>query len=314
MLSVAFFGTGPRAQPYLQALARRPDIAVTAVCDRDSRAAEQTAAAWKARLYANGETMLSEAQPDALWICVDADLQGDIVLQSIDRGIPFFIEPPGAMDWSHAQLYGKRAAEANLVTAVGFVGRFADIVQEARQYLGANPIALALAWWLTSPEDEGATAEQMLWSDACRFVDALRYFCGDVARVYALPAKGAATAGGVAALLEFQSGTVGVFTCATFARAEPRVELELAGDGWSLHFGPDLAQLRLAERDKTTLLRCLNAPAADLATSFLAAVVAQSPESVGCSYPDAVRTLAVCRAVELSARQGGPVTVADIWS
>jgi len=37
-LSAAFCGAGERAQPYLRALARRPDVRVTAVCDPDRRA------------------------------------------------------------------------------------------------------------------------------------------------------------------------------------------------------------------------------------------------------------------------------------
>ena len=60
-------------------------------------------------------------------------------------------------------------------------------------------------------------------------------------------------------------------TCATFARPEPRVELELLGEGWSLRFGKDLATLRLDEHDKTTILRCRNNPAVQQTTAFLEA-------------------------------------------
>jgi myo-inositol 2-dehydrogenase / D-chiro-inositol 1-dehydrogenase len=312
MLNVSFFGAGPRAQPYLQALGRRPDVAVTAVCDVDRRAAEQTAAGWGSRVYGDARSMLSEARPDAVWICVEAGLQGDVLAHAVELGIPFFIEPPGAVDFQRAQFCAKRVADSDLVTTVGFVGRYADIVHEAKEYLGANPIALALTWWLRQPEDGPTTAEALLWTDACRFIDALRWFCGEVARVRALRANAPTTAGGLVVQLEFQSGTVGVVTCASFARAEPRVELELSGDGWSLQFGPDLANLRLAERDKTTLLRCLNAPAADHVTAFLAAVVARSPSAVLCNYPDAVQTLAVCQAASLSARESRPVTISEI--
>src|SRR5262249_34090940 len=67
-LKIAFFGVGAAAQPYLDALARRSDAAVTAVCDSDRRSVEQVAAGWGARVFADVEAMLREVGPDALWI------------------------------------------------------------------------------------------------------------------------------------------------------------------------------------------------------------------------------------------------------
>jgi predicted dehydrogenase len=311
--NVAFYGAGRRAQPYLGALAGRPDVAVTAVCDLDQRAAEQTAAGWGAAVFLSYEAMLEEARPAALWVCVEPALQGDVLLKAAERGIPFFVEPPGAVDYERAQTYGRLVRGAGLVTAVGFIDRYRDIVQEAREYLGANPIPLALGWWLCPPDDgvDTVTAERLLWTDACRLVDALRFFGGAVRQVRALvPATGPA-GGGLVVQLEFVSGGVGILTCATFARPEPRVELELMGEGWSLTFGSDLTTLRLAERDKTTILRSLNRPAADHAAAFLAAVMARDPAAVAASYPDVLQTLAICHGAGVSVREDRPVAVAE---
>jgi predicted dehydrogenase len=312
-LNVAFYGAGPRAQPYLQALARRPDIAVTAVCDSDRRAAEQTAAGWGAQLYLSYEAMLKEARPQALWICVAPQMQGDVILQATELRIPFFVEPPAAPNYERARICDQRISEANLVAAVGYTNRYTDIVLEAREYLGANPIPLALAWWLSRPhESSPATAEQLLWTEACRFVDVLRQFCGEVERVRSLQAGKESNAGGLVVQLEFASGTVGVLTCTTFARPESKQELELMGEGWSLGFGEGLTTLRLAERDKTTILRCLNVPAADQVQEFLAAAVTGVPQAITSSYSNALRTLAVCHAAALSTRQDRPVLVTEV--
>jgi predicted dehydrogenase len=306
--NVAFYGAGDRAQPYLRALARRSDVQLAATCDLDDRAAEQTAAGWGARVFLSYAAMLEEVRPDALWICVEPHLQGDVILKAVEMDIPFFVEPPGAVDYERARLYGRRAAEKGLVAAVGFAARYTDVVQEAREYLGTNPVALALAWWLCRPEGAPPpTAAEMLWSNGCRLVDTLRLFCGEVLRVRALSAG--AAGGGLIVQLEFASGTVGMFTCATFARAEPRIELELLGDGWSFVFGEGQSSLRLAERDKITIIRCQNVPAADHAAAFLEAITAKRPEAVAAGYADALRTLAVCHAAALSAREGRPVAV-----
>lgn len=314
-LKIAFYGAGTRAQPYLQALARQPAVRVTAVCDVDRRAAEQVAAGWGARVYLSYEAMLQEAQPEALWVCVAPRLQGDVLLKAAELRIPFFVEPPGAVAFDRARHYARLIAEANLVTAVGFTGRYTDVVQEAREYVGAHPVPLALGWWLRPPEDEAPTsADGLLWSEACRLVDGMRFFCGEATQVRALHARAGDSPGGLVAQIEFAGGCVGVHTCSTFARPEPRVELELLGDGWALGFGDRFTSLRLAERDKITILRCLNNPAAAEATAFLEAVLAANPGAVKTSYPDALRTLTVCHAIVVSAREQRVVTVAEVES
>jgi myo-inositol 2-dehydrogenase/D-chiro-inositol 1-dehydrogenase len=329
-LNLAFFGAGPLAEPYLDALRRRQDAQVTAVCDIDRRAAEQTAAGWGAKVYLSYEAMLEEAQPDALWVCVPPHLQGDVLLKAVKRRTPFFVAPPGAVDYQRARHYAREIAQARLVTAVGFAGRDADVVREAREYLGANVVPLALGWWLappssepgapgpSSPPDAHASVIGQLWSDACSLVDGMRFFCGEVTRVRALttkagePEASTPTDGGLVLQLEFARGTVGMLTCATFARPEPRIELELLGPGWSLRFGRDLGTLRLDEHDKTTILRCLNAPAVQQTAAFLEAVASSNPAAVSVPYAEALQTLAVCHAAGLSARENRPVEIAEV--
>lgn len=310
-LNLAFYGAGPLAEPYLDALRARSDVQVRAVCDVDRRAAEQTAAGWGAQVILSYEAMLQEVEPDALWVCVPPELQGDILLKATALRIPFFVVPPGAVDFERACQYAQLIEQAKLVTAVGFPGRDADVVQEAREYLGANVVPLALGWWLAPPQDRNAVAGVVgqLWTDACGLIDGLRFFCGEVTRVRALGAGGGAATGGLVLQLEFAAGTVGMVTCATFARQEPRIELELLGEGWSLRFGKDLGTLRLDERDKTTILRCLNNPAAQQTAAFLEAVTTRNPARVAVPYAEALRTLEVCHAAAASVRDGQPVAV-----
>jgi len=318
-LSAAFYGAGERAQPYLRALARRPDVRVTAVCDRDRRAAEAVAAGWGAGVFPTAEALLREGRPDVLWVCVPPHLLGDVLLQAADQGVPFFVEPPGAADYPTAQQCAERVARAGLVTAVGFPTRYTDVLAEAREYLGAKVLPLALGWWLrpSSDEDGPTTASAMLWSEACGLVDALRYFCGDVARVQARSAG--PSGGGLVVQLELASGGVGVLTCTAYPRPDPRAELELLGEGWTLGFAAPtegsataLATLRLVERDRTTSLRRLNDPSADHVAAFLEAVGTRQPGAVPTGYGEAVRTLAVCHAAAVSAREGRPVSVAEV--
>ena len=264
-------------------------------------------------MVTSAEVLLHEVHPDALWICVAPAFQVDVIRRAVELAIPFFVEPPGAVDYARARTYGRLVRDANLVSAVGFSRRYADVFLEAREYLGANPISLALGWWLCPSEEDVATpAVRLLWNDACILIDALRFFCGEVRRVQGLNADAGAPGGGLVAQLEFTAGTVGVFTCTAFRRPEPRVELELLGEGWSLGFRKELSTLCLAERDKMTILRCLNEPAAEQTTAFLAAVAAGSPAAVGGGYADVLPSLAICHAIEISAREKRPVELAEL--
>jgi predicted dehydrogenase len=309
--TIAFYGAGERARPYLDALGQRRDVEVVAICDLERRTAEQVAAGWQARVFLSYEAMLGETRPDALWVCVEPALQGDVLLRAIELGIPFFVEPPGAVDYERACLYGKLAAASQLVTAVGYPTTFTDVVLEARQYLGANSVPLALGWWLSpAAEEAGSLAPALLWSDACRHIDVLRLLCGDVTRVHAVVP--AASPRAMVVQIQFAGGSVGVLTCASLSRPEPRVELELLGEGWSLSFEGPLASLRLVERDRSTTLRRLNAPAADHAAAFLDAVASRDPTRLATRYAEGLRTLEVCQAAALSAQMGRPVALEEV--
>jgi predicted dehydrogenase len=311
-MQVAFYGAGEQARPYLDVLGRRADVQLAAVCDLDRRAAEQVAAGWGARVFLSYEAMLQEASPNALWVCVPPELQGDVLLRAAGLRIPFFVDPPGAINHERAVLYGQAVREAKLVTAVGFPTAYTDVAREAREYLGTNLVPLALGWWLRPGRDAGtAPAVHLLWNEASLLIDALRYFCGEVTRAHAFAAGNApaASAGGLVLHLQFARGTTAVLTLATYPRPEPRVELELLGEGWSLTFGEELASLRVAEHDKTTILRRLNHPAEDQVTSFLGAVAAGDLSAVATSYADALCTLSVCHAAALSALEGRPIDI-----
>jgi len=114
-MKIAFFGVGGPAQPYLDALARRSDATVTAVCDPDRRAAEQTAAGWGARVFPDPAAMLAEAQPEAVWICGLPRLQPAVVRKAVELRVPFLLTPPGAADFATAEECARLASAAKLV-------------------------------------------------------------------------------------------------------------------------------------------------------------------------------------------------------
>lgn len=316
--NVAFYGAGELAQPYLGVLARRRDIQLVGVCDPNRRAAEVVASGWGAPVFPDWQTLLAESHPDALWVCVSPALQGEVLVRAAEQRVPFFVVPPGAVDHERARLHARLVSEARLVTAVGYPAPCTDVAREAREYLGANVVPLALGWWLKPAREPAETsAFALLWNEGSVLIAALRYFCGEVKRVHAFLAGNAPapeTAGGLVLHLQFERGTTGVMTLATFPRPEPRVELELAGSGWSLSFGEDLERLRVAEPDKTTILRRLNIPAEEQVNAFLEAVASGEPLMTPTGYADALATLSVCQATVISARENRAVEMSELLS
>jgi len=307
-LQLAVYGAGELAEPYLTLLARRADVRIRAVCDPMPRLAEQAAAGWGARVLHHYAAMLEEERPDALLVAVPCRTLGDVLEQAVTHRIPFLVEPPGAADWDSARRLARLVADAKLVTAVGYSARYVDVVREAKEYLGVNATPLGRAAWLTGGHDDAPGVLDLLWSEACRLIDLWRSLAGEIVAVTA------ALAGTDALVVNFRgaSSNVGTFTLAAQPMAEPRIELELFGVGWSFSFTRSLTELSLFERDKTTMLRQVNQPRAEHLEAFLEAVRTQAPAYVANSYPEALANLAVVEAIRRAAAEQRWVALEEV--
>jgi predicted dehydrogenase len=280
------------------------------VWDPDVRVAEEVAAGWSARVGRDAAALLDD-QPEAVWVCTEPAHQGDVVLQCAQRRIPFFALPPGCADFERARATARLLQTQSLVTAVGFPARHTDIVREAREFLGETPVPLLSASWLRTAE-EGMPRESLrtIWTEACVLVDALRLFAGDVARVWAVSVGEAHS--GVQVQMQFEGGAAATFTCATFARPEPKCQLELVAAGSALALSDEFGSLRLEEADRTSILRRMNNPASEMTTAFLRAVEERDPAVVQPDFADAFRTLAVCRAAAIAAEEQRIVALSEL--
>ena len=286
-LAIAVFGTGPLAQPYLAALHARSDVMVIAIGDVDAQAARQVAAPWSARVWTDPVALLREEAPEAFFALAPAAQLGDALEQAVALHIPCFVEPPGVTDWPAALRLQAGLQAQPLVTAMSFPYRSTDIVREAKEYLGPQPLHLARGTWFV-PTTQPLT--DLLWNDACHLLDLIRFFLGDIAKVQAV-ASGSTTL--LLTLLARQGPVASVAVCSQLL-PEPRRELELPGEKWALHFTENMSRLYFTEPSKTTLLRRMNEPWAEQVAAFLDAVRRQEPTRVISSLDDGLKTLAMC--------------------
>src|SRR5262249_54572420 len=91
---------------------------------------------------------------------------------------------------------------------------------------------------------------------------------------------------------------------------EPRIELELPGEKWSLHFTENMSRLHFIEPSKTTILRQMNQPHAEQLSAFLDAVRRQDAQHVISSYSEGLKTLALIEATRRSVESRKPINLA----
>lgn len=315
---VGFIGCGGIAQGHLRALSEHPHAQVVAVCDVNAEAAGRAAEKTGGEPYGDYRAMLERGDLDAAYLCLPPFAHGEIDLAVIERGLPFFVQKPVALDMATARKIAA-ARQQGLLTCVGYQLRFSGSTDAARETLAGRTVGLANGYyWCGSGRSTGHWLIQQsksggqLVEQATHTIDMLRYLVGEVQSVYALQDRrilGDTDCPDVNALaLRFENGAVGTFT-ATWA---------LNDRDWSqaniCEITFDDSRLRWTGGTLTVYEggapREEQRPDASIDAAFVDAVRLDDPSRIRSSYDDAVRTLAVTLAADESARTGQPVDVA----
>ena len=247
-INIGFIGAGGIASRHLGNLLAFDDVRVTALADPViDRAREQAARSPDpTQVYDDYRQMLDKEELDALYICVPPFAHGEPELAAIDRGLPFFVEKPLAVDAETADTIGARVADTGLITAVGYHWRYLDTTEEARELLERNPARLALgywldstpppAWWRSQEQSGGQMVEQ-----TTHIFDLARVLVGDVERVYAAGARTPRPAfpdmdvcDVSVATLHFKGGALGQMASTCLLNWPHRIGLHLFGDAMAI--------------------------------------------------------------------------------
>lgn len=302
-LAIAVFGAGPLAHPYLAALQARHDVFVIAVGDVNANLAKQVAGPWSARVWTDPVAMLQEEAPEAFFALAPVSQLGHCLEQAAQQRIPFFVEPPGVNNWPSTTSLARQVEAQSLITAMSFPFRSTDIVREAKEFLHSQTVHLARGTWFVPST---LSMMDLLWSDACRLVDLMRFFLGDIDKVQAWAKDENAL------LLSFQAKSDALASVALRSHQLPetRIELELLGEKWSLLFTENMTRLHFTEPTKTTILRQTNQPQGEQVAAFLDAVRRQDQQRAICSLGEGTLALKVCEAACRSMREAQAVSVA----
>lgn len=191
-IKVGIIGTGYFSMFHAKILSELADVEITAIYGTSIEKAELMAAKFTyAKGYDNLYSMLDAIRLDAVYICVPPMSHGEIELELIKRGIPFFVEKPLSHDNETPFNILTEIKQKSLLTSVGYHYRYSDSIAHLKSVLNDENIGIVLGqymgsmpkvpWWRNQSSSGGQFIEQ-----TTHIVDLLRYICGEVDEVYSV--------------------------------------------------------------------------------------------------------------------------------
>jgi predicted dehydrogenase len=322
-MRIGFIGAGGIARNYLNSLDQL-GAQVTAVCEVDESRAQAAAAPRGARTYVDHEEMLAKEPLDALFVTVPPFAHTNQEILAAQKGIALFVAKPVALTLDKAREGEAAIAASGVVNQVGYMWRYADITEKAKEIVGDRAVGMVLghvltslpgtAWWRVLAQSGGQIVEQ-----STHIFDLARYFGGDITQIFAwgrrklIPPADAPTLDFedvTTVNLQFANGAVGNVSSTSAIRGG-RYSLEIIGRNLHLNLNYVSGALTGTVDEQNLNVTMEKSGYFEQVASFLQAVRQKDQSLVKSSYADAARTLAVTLAANASLRSGQVEPVAQ---
>lgn len=320
-MKIGFIGVGGIAGNYLKSL-QKLERGVAAFCDVNVDRARQTAEAHGGRAYESHTDMLAAEPLDAVFICIPPSAHETQVADSALAGAAVFVAKPVALRLETALRTRDSIAKAGVVNQAGYMARYSDITEKARELVGDRRIGLGTGrfmcrmgaghpWWGKAAVSGGQMLEQ-----STHVFDWLRYFIGEVEEVHAFGHRGngediADFEDSTVANLHFKNGAAGNIASTDCASVPEGFASEIMGRDWYLRAVHDFQLTGQIEGENIDFTG-EEAGYFRQVQHFLRAVEQADQNLVRSSYEDATRTLAVTLAANTSLVSGRPEKVAEV--
>lgn len=315
-VKVGFIGCGGNARGHMQQVANIPGARVVAVCDVVPELANKAAKEYGADDYTDHRRLLKRPDLDAVYISIPVFAHGRPELDTIDRGLPFFVEKPVAINLRTADRIAEAVARKNLITCVGYQLRYSGAAELAREILDGVTVGLVSAkyWSGTGRGNTSHWVRQMaksggqLVEQATHTIDMMRYIIGEITGVYAKQRSRLLheidCPDTNCLVFEFENGAIGSMT-ATWAY-DPRDwshanVLDITFDQSILHWTH--GKVIVTKDYQTTEL---TRPDRSIDEVFIEAVRTGDGSAIQSPYSDGVKSLAVSLIANRSGKTGRP--------
>lgn len=317
---LGFIGTGGIAQGHMQRLAAMPEVEMAGYVDLVAERAVKAAADFGGKAYADYRALFDNEKLDGLVICTPPFAHGEVELAACERGLPFLIEKPVALDVDMARPILAAVKASGLATVVAYKYRWDDHVLKAKGMLADKRIGLVFGnfwggtpgapWWRVQAQSGGQFVEQ-----TTHIVDMARYLCGEVVAVQGFEVRGLKEqekrdiADAAVANLQFANGAIGTISNTSLLKGWGQSSLRVMADDFTLQVaghglswtGDESGEYQMQADGYTGEDR-----------AFVQAILGDR-SAVYADYEEGVKSLAVSVAVSESAAQGGAVIkIADL--
>ena len=318
---IGFIGCGGNARAHMKRLAEVPGAKVVAVCDVVEALAQSAAEGTDATAYTDHKALLGRDDLDAVYVSIPVFAHGAPELDVIERGLPMLVEKPVAIDMPLAREIEAGVREKGLITAVGYQLRYGATVDRAREILAGQRIGMVTGkyWCNSGAGDPNSWLRQMarsggqLVEQATHTIDMMRFLAGEVAEVYCASTNQVLKAIDCpdfnAVTFRFENGAVGSLTTSwAFAQGWGHANVvdilfEERMLNWSY---PKLTVYQDGKPEEFAQ------PGPTVDEVFVNAVRSGDGSAIRCPYSDAVVSLAVSLAMNRSAKENRPVTIAEM--
>lgn len=319
---IGFIGCGGNANGHMGRLSELEGVRIVGTCDVQEERAQSAAESYNAQPYTNHNVMLERDDLDGIYLSLPVFAHGTPELDVIERGLPFLVEKPVAVNMEIARRIEEAANSAGIITCVGYQLRYLGSTQLARQVLSEKTVNLVIGkyWSGTGRGDPSTWHRQMsksggqMLEQATHTIDMMRYLVGEVEEVYAISAnrvlKEIDCPDNNCVTMEFANGAVGSLTTSwsydsgDWSHANV---VDLLYEDKLIHWG--VGGLGVRENGEVVTK---TAPGPSIDEVFVDAIREGSGSKILSPYSDAVKSLAISLAAIQSSETGKPVSISAI--
>ena len=295
----------------MEKLTNIEDAELVSICDIAKEEAQKIAKKYKTKFYAEYQEMLEKEDLDALYICIPPFTHNDQEIIAADKGINLFIEKPLTLDINKACRINKVIQEKGIISSVGYVYRYSDIVNRAKEEINGKKIAMLLGyylcpmrdiyWWRVKGQSGGQIVEQ-----STHLFDLARYLIGEVDKVYAQAFHGLMedvknyTIDDASCVnLQFKNSAIGNISSACTLSQGRDWGINLIGRGFRIDLLLSSHLLRITNGRKKEMVMKIDPYQAEN-EAFIRAIKEENPKYIKSSYADALKTLKLTLAANIS--------------
>lgn len=242
---IGIIGLGNISKFHLEVFSSLKDVELTAFCDVDINKAKESAKIHGVeKVYSDYNEMFKQNKLDGACIFVTGDKMGDVIINSLEYGVPLFVEKPFGLNYEDAKMVKKASDSKNVQIFVGHNRRFMSTITKAKEVMeetgGVKSIVIEGNERLEAVKKIYAGRDSIInnwvYLNGIHCIDLFRYFCGETKEVVSM-----SKFGDYHSLLKFDSA-VGHYH-----------SVWDAPDGWSVQLINDKVKAIIKPLEKLTI-------------------------------------------------------------